>query len=391
MSPADDASRRVPADAQNMRSSQDRQDSDTRSLNGPDSANSSDSVTSDKAAGTPPPQPAPSLFEPNRALGLGLLPDDMPYVNAVDAALHRGAGRVAVRLSLAIGGFLLLLLVWAGVADIDEVTHAEGQVIPSQRTQVIQNLEGGILRAVLVDEGDIVGKGHVLAQLDNELAASSWRDSLGKSVDHALALIRLEAELGRGEARWPEDMPAWLREVVPGLADEIPADVLAQARESRQSQKALLQARAAQRQSELRLLHAQQEQREQEMREMETRLGNLQRSLAIAREQRQIAAQLHSRGSYSRAEYLNIQQQEQQAQSELDSLTQALPRAAAAARARHGEAHRHYHRGGRGQARRAHHGDCAAGRQSAHRGAGASGGRGLFAARPAGHGENFGL
>lgn len=297
----------------------------------PDSSPDTSLDTSlDTSAGTPP---APSLFEPNRALGLGLLPDDLPYVNEVDAALHRGAGKGTVRLSLVIGLFMVALLLWAALADIDEVTHAEGQVIASQRTQVIQNLEGGILRAVLVDEGGIVEKGDVLAQLDNEMAASSHRDALGKTVDHALALIRLEAELSRNEPLWPEDVSLWLRQVVgPSLGAEIPADVLAQAHESLGSQQGLLQAHTAQRGSELRLLQAQQEQRVQEVREMQTRLGNLERSLVLAKEQRSIASQLHGRGSYSRAEYLNVQQQEHQAQSELDSLKQALPRAEAAAR-----------------------------------------------------------
>lgn len=282
---------------------------------------------------TPPSPPSPSLFEPNRELGLGLLPDDLPYVNEVDAALHRGAGKGTVRLTIAICLFMLALLLWAALADIDEVTHAEGQVIASQRTQIIQNLEGGILRAVLVDEGGIVEKGDVLAQLDNEMAASSHRDALGKTVDHALALIRLEAELSRNAALWPTDVSSWLRQVVgPSLGTEIPADILTQAHESLHSQQGLLQARSSQRDSEVRLLQAQQEQRVQEVREMQTRLGNLERSLVLAKEQRSIAAQLHGRGSYSRAEYLNVQQQEQQAQSELDSLKQALPRAEAAAR-----------------------------------------------------------
>ena len=57
------------------------------------------------------------------------------------------------------------------------MTHANGQVISSQRTQIIQNLEGGILGAVLVGEGEIVEKGTPLAQLDNKLAESQYRDA----------------------------------------------------------------------------------------------------------------------------------------------------------------------------------------------------------------------
>ena len=68
----------------------------------------------------------------------------------------------------------------------------------SQRTQTIQNLEGGILRAVLVHEGQIVDKGAVLAQLDNEMAESAYRDAVNKAMENSLALVRLESEI-KGE------------------------------------------------------------------------------------------------------------------------------------------------------------------------------------------------
>lgn len=85
----------------------------------------------------------------NQAIGS----EELPYVNEVEAAL-RAAPRGALLLSLAVGLFFLILGIWANFAEIDEVTHANGQVISSQRTQIIQNLEGGILGAVLVGEGE---------------------------------------------------------------------------------------------------------------------------------------------------------------------------------------------------------------------------------------------
>ena len=51
---------------------------------------------------------------------------------------------------------VLVAIVWANFAQLDEITRAEGRVIPSSQVQVIQNLEGGILREILVKEGDQV-------------------------------------------------------------------------------------------------------------------------------------------------------------------------------------------------------------------------------------------
>ena len=65
--------------------------------------------------------------------------DELPYANEVDAALSRMPARSARLLSLAVGMFFLCFLVWAGMTDIDEVTHAQGQVVSARRTQTIQN------------------------------------------------------------------------------------------------------------------------------------------------------------------------------------------------------------------------------------------------------------
>ena len=124
----------------------------------------------------------PGLFAAMDAPLRGLTPDDILFANEVDAALARRPKFGVRALSISVAAFFLCLIIWAAVASVDEVTHAEGSVVGSQRTQTIQNLEGGILRAVLVHEGQIVDKGAVLAQLDNEMAESAYRDAVNKAM-----------------------------------------------------------------------------------------------------------------------------------------------------------------------------------------------------------------
>lgn len=92
----------------------------------------------------------------------GLMPDDINYASEVDAALSRRPAFTARALSVAVALLVVALLVWAAWAPIDEVTHAEGSVVGSRRTQSVSNLEGGILQGVLVREGEIVEKGQVV-------------------------------------------------------------------------------------------------------------------------------------------------------------------------------------------------------------------------------------
>ncbi len=287
------------------------------------------SSPSSSAPPTPPspPKKIPSFFEPDQAVRFGFVEQDIPYVDELSAALVRKPKRGAVLLSLLVVVFVIIMLVWASLATLDEVTHAEGQVVTAQRTQVIQNLEGGILRAILVQEGQLVEKGDIVAQLDNELAASAFRDATGKAMEHALALIRLEAEAKGEEPEWPENMAAWLSDLI---GEEAGPKNLAQAEDLRQNHMDLFRSRVQQRQAEAALLETQWEQRRLEAEELASRLKNTEASLQVAREQRGIATQLYQRGNYSRVEYLNLEKQVLALQTEVDSLRVALPRAQAA-------------------------------------------------------------
>ena len=140
-----------------------------------------------------PGRPARSLFEPAMLGSRGLLPEDLPYAAEVEAALARRPERGARWLSVGVFLFFAAFTAWASVATLDEVTRAEGQVIASSRTQVIQNLEGGILQSVDVNEGQIVEKNAVLARLDNAMAESSLRDMLYKAMENLTSIRRLRA------------------------------------------------------------------------------------------------------------------------------------------------------------------------------------------------------
>ncbi len=92
-------------------------------------------------------------------------------------------------------GTLVVFLIWAFFAWVDEIVRAEGSMISSSRPQIIQNLEGGILAELAVGEGDIVAAGDVLARLHNTQFQSSVDDLKDQISAFEIRRLRLEAEI----------------------------------------------------------------------------------------------------------------------------------------------------------------------------------------------------
>jgi len=97
----------------------------------------------------------------------------------------------------------ILLLVtgatWAHFAILDEVKRGQGRVIPSQQMQVVQSLEGGLIEAILVQEGDTVQKGQVLARINSTKFSADLGEVRAKrdAAANSLKLLSREVELTR--------------------------------------------------------------------------------------------------------------------------------------------------------------------------------------------------
>jgi multidrug efflux pump subunit AcrA (membrane-fusion protein) len=94
---------------------------------------------------------------------------------------------------------LLLVIIpffaWASYADIDQISHAQGQVIASAKTQQIQSANDGVIEKVYVKEGQKVQKGEKLAVLEQSQSQASYDDSRAKVAALQATLTRLRAEV----------------------------------------------------------------------------------------------------------------------------------------------------------------------------------------------------
>lgn len=109
---------------------------------------------------------------------------------------------------------LVWFVVWAYFAKLDEVTRGMGQVIPSSKVQIIQNLEGGIVEDILVKEGDEVEKEQSLLKLKNQGFMSSFEESKIHLLELRLEAARLRAQLEKTPFKVDENIEKKWRDLV---------------------------------------------------------------------------------------------------------------------------------------------------------------------------------
>ncbi|QCB56748.1 HlyD family type I secretion periplasmic adaptor subunit [Sphingopyxis sp. PAMC25046] len=97
-------------------------------------------------------------------------------------------------------------LVWAWLAELDEVATGDGRVVPTSREQVIQSLEGGILAKLHVRPDSLVRPGQILAQLDPTQAGSTVEESAAKYRAALAASARLRAEVNQTVLNFPDEL-----------------------------------------------------------------------------------------------------------------------------------------------------------------------------------------
>ena len=93
--------------------------------------------------------------------------------------------------------FFLLFFIQASVSELEEVTRGQGKVIASSKVQVIQNLEGGIVKNLFVKTGQRVGRGEVLIELDSTEFLGDLNSARQQSsaLENSLALLKEEKDI----------------------------------------------------------------------------------------------------------------------------------------------------------------------------------------------------
>lgn len=206
---------------------------------------------------------------------------------------------------------LIVLLTWAGLAQVDRVVTSQGKVVPYDKVRVIQHLEGGIVKTLLVRESQQVKAGEPIIELDLATTGVNGSEMSTRMGSFRFAKARLEAE-ARGTP------------LVVG--DE--SDPLLKATASAEA--ATFRARRDELANTLAAIDGQIAQGRQRVAELRARLGSLEAGLRIAQQELAISEGLVKDKLVSELEHFQRRSAVERLKGDIDGTREAIPGAQAA-------------------------------------------------------------
>lgn len=211
----------------------------------------------------------------------------------------------------AIGFAALTLLLWAAFAEIDEITHGSGKVIPSSQLQVIQSVDGGIVSEILVREGQVVDKDQLLLKIDETRFVSSLRENRAE-------YLSLHAKAAR------------LRALAEGKPLAMPPEVLLEFPQIAAQEQGLYDSRRMELEAQIGIARQQLAQRNQELMEIRARRDSAAQGLELTQQELNATKPLLGSGAVSEVEILRLERDINRFRGERDQANAQINRIHAA-------------------------------------------------------------
>ncbi len=236
-----------------------------------------------------------------------LSPEDYEFMNSLSAAIMEQTPKkmrgVLYFWLLAITAFII----WANYTQIDEITRGNGEVVPSGKNQIIQNLEGGIIENVFVKIGDKVEKGQPLLKIDNRKSLSQLSATHIKSLELKAKIIRLEAEAYDK----PFDVNYSIETMIPQLVE---------------NERSLHESKQGQLNYQLAVLADQQLQKSIEYHEVNESIKFLSKTKDLINKEVKMMRPMVAQGVKSKVAFMKLQREQNTLLQELQSAQLSLPR-----------------------------------------------------------------
>ena len=242
--------------------------------------------------------------------------EDLNFVKDAEAALHDAPSRISTIFLFVCVSAFAAFLAWAYFAEIDEVTRGEGQVVPSTKTQIVQSLEGGIVKEIMVREGDTVKQGEILLRIDDTGFSSDLGELEAKRLSLRVQIKRLRTEAGNPDTR-SVDFGEDLKKLAPNVV---------------KNEVTLFNIRKSSLENQVSLLKERLQQRRQELAELRENRKRFQIGLEIAQKEFKIKEPLAERGIVSKTDVLKLEREINDLKGQLAAAEQSVPRVEASIR-----------------------------------------------------------
>lgn len=243
-------------------------------------------------------------------------PLEFPWCSTPTPTSPRGRLRgITVAGNLLVLCFMLGLGTWASLAPLESAAIASGVVESESSRKTIQHLEGGIVRKILVSDGDIVRSGQTLIALDDTRASSEMQSLQGQLWDAAARAARLEAEQQRFETIAIPD----------ALGQDSKQNGVAAAAVS--AQQFIFQARLQVHESQLAVIRERRRQVEKEIEGLTAQESATGQRISIVREELDMVATLVNKGLERRPRLLNLQRELADVEGRRGEITAQISRA----------------------------------------------------------------
>ncbi|UPQ90226.1 HlyD family type I secretion periplasmic adaptor subunit [Vibrio sinaloensis] len=255
-----------------------------------------------------------------------LTPDELDYVDDKTAALLLNTPNSARVMLWVMVIFFVLAGLWASWAEIDKVTVGQGKVVPSSQIQVVQNLEGGLVKEILVREGQRVEKGQQLLLIDDTRFRSDYREREQQVANLTASVLQLSASITSvvideefEDTNWQSAVQINPNRLAfpPVLVESQPDLVARQRAEYRQDLDKL--------RNQLSVIDQQVKQKQQDLVEIQARVRNLRENYRFADKELEITRPLAEEGVVPRIELLKLQRQVNDTRRELTSSELKIP------------------------------------------------------------------
>ena len=247
---------------------------------------------------------------------LGRLPsreeiEVVDFATDADLAMLRQEPLRARMLLRSTGIMCVVFIVWAAIAQLDEVTRGEGRVIPSRQIQILQSIDGGLVSEILVREGEVVQANQLLIKIDETRFVSSVKENQSQSLGLIAKAARLKA-LSDGKPFIP------------------PADVVKAAPEIVLQERQLYEAKRDEAAAAVSIARQQLAQRQQELNESQARKAQASQGYDLTSRELTVTKPLINSGAVSEVELLRLERDVSRYRGERDMASAQITRIQAA-------------------------------------------------------------